>query len=227
MGRLGWIGVGLAGLFLATFALGAATGFLQQEQVEGWVAALSDSPWGRLRLAGLFFALLAADVVLATPATLVMLAAGETLGPWVGGAVSAAGTMAAATIGYAACRWGGRVAARRWIGDGERRRARRAFGRFGLLAIVVARGLPILPEALACIGGLARLPAGRFLGAFAAATVPWAMIHAWAGHASSWANPWPAILVLIGLPAAAWSLWRAYRPSRARSASSRRGCVNR
>jgi len=208
MRRLTWIAIGLAGLFLATFAVGAASGFLQPEQVRDWVVALSARPGGRWLIAALVFALLAGDLVLAVPATPVMLAAGHELGPWIGGAVSAGGAMAAAVIGYGVCRAGGRPAFRRWVSPEETARARALFDRYGLLAVVLARGLPILPEVLACIGGLARLPAGRLLGAFAIATVPWALLHALAGHYSSFDNPWPALLVLVGLPAAAWTIAR-------------------
>jgi uncharacterized membrane protein YdjX (TVP38/TMEM64 family) len=208
MGRLTWIGISLAGVFLATFAVGAATGFLQPDQVRAWIVELSARPGGRLLIAGLVFALLAGDLVLAVPATPVMIAAGHQLGPWLGGAVSAAGAMAAVVIGYGVCRVGGRPAFGRWVKPDEAARARAMFDRYGLLAVVLARGLPILPEVMACMGGLVRLPAGRLLGAFAIATVPWALLHALAGHYSSFANPWPALLVLVGLPVAAWTVAR-------------------
>lgn len=208
MGRLTWIAIGLAGVFLATFAVGAATGFLQPAQVEAWMADLSARPTGKLLIAALVFALLAGDLVLAVPATPLMIAAGHELGPWLGGAVSAAGAMAAVVIGYGVCRVGGRPAFRRWVKPEEAAKARALFDRYGMLAVVLARGLPILPEVFACLGGLVRLPSGRFLGAFAIATVPWALLHTLAGHYSSFDNPWPALLILVGLPVAAWTVAR-------------------
>lgn len=208
MRRLAWIAAALAAMFLATFGVGVATGFLQPAQVERWIALAGEARADRIAIAGLVFALLAGDLVLAVPATPLMVAAGHQLGPWLGGAVSAAGAMTAVAIGYGACRWGGRRALRRWVKPTEAARARALFERYGLLAIVVARGLPILPEVLACMGGLTRLPAGRFMTAFAIATLPWALLHAWAGYYSSWANPWPALLVLVGLPVAVWTIAR-------------------
>lgn len=208
MRRLTWIAVGLSLVFLATFAIGMALGFLQPDQVERWVTGLSDGTAGKAAIAALVFALMAGDLVLAVPSAPLMAVAGHELGPWIGGAVSAAGAMAAVAIGYFACRWGGQRVFGRWVRPAEAARARVLFDRYGLLAVLLVRGLPILPEVMACMGGLVRLPAGRFMAAYAIATVPWALLHTLAGYYSSWTNPWPALLVIFGLPIAAWTIAR-------------------
>lgn len=214
MNRLAWIGVGLGAVFLATFAVGVALGWLGEEPTVAWLGAMIDRPGGRMLIAALVFALLAGDIVLGVPATPLMVAAGHLLGPWLGGLVASAGALAAVTIGYGLCRLLGEPFARRRLGEHELARGRRWFDDYGIATIVLTRPLPIVPEVLACMAGLSKMHAGRFFAAFAAVTVPWAFSHAIAGAWSNVENPWPAIWLLIGLPAVAWVFWRRTRRKR-------------
>jgi len=215
MRRLLIIGLALSVVFLATFGIGVAAGFLQAEPLTDWLEAQHDAPGGRWVIAATIIALLAADIVLGIPATPLMIAAGALLGPWWGGAASGIGATLAGVIGYFACRGLGRGYYDKHIAGEQATRAQTLFDRYGLLALVLVRGLPILPEVLACLAGLSRLSAWRFVAMFALVTVPWAILHAIAGDLSDWAQPWPAVIVLIGLPALAWTIgWRTWRRAR-------------
>lgn len=212
MRRLMIIGGVLAIVFLATFGIGVALGVFQADRITDWLAALRGTPGGRWVIVGAVVGLLAADIALGVPATPIMIAAGHLLGPWWGGAASAIGATLAGVIGYAACRALGRTWFDKHVSADDARRLEHLLDRYGLLAMVLIRGLPILPEVFACLAGLGRVRAVRFIVVYAIATVPWAVLHAIAGHASSFTHPWPALLILIGLPAAAWAVgWRHLR----------------
>ena len=86
-----------------------------------------------------------------------------------------------------------------------------AFQRNDLLVLFACQALPILPEVSACLAGVSRMPFGRFCLGFGVGVVPFAFIVAWAGSASTLADPSPAIYTAIGVSVAlllAWTLLR-------------------
>lgn len=129
--------------------LAATTAFLQMPHSRGLIA---------LALAGL----LAADIVLPVPSSLVNLAAGSLLGPWGGTAVSWTGLMVSAVVGYLLGQGASATALRRLVGNSEGRAAAviAAHGHWGLM---VCRGVPVLAEASVVLAGFHRMPFLRFL----------------------------------------------------------------
>ncbi len=211
MKKLAWIGIALGLVFLATFVVGMLTGFLDEQHVRAVLTDLESRPHAPWWIGGAVVGLLAIDLLLAVPASVVMVIGGNVLGWWWGGVAGAIGSMLVVVLGYALCYFGGKPMYRRMVSPDEQAKVRRWFEDYGLLAIVVARGLPIVPEVIVCLGGLTRLPPGRFVGMFALATIPYAFLHSLAGQYSSIASPWPALLVIVGLPAGAWTAWRVMR----------------
>lgn len=107
-------------------------------------------------------ALLASDVFLPIPSSIVAAAAGVLLGFWLGAAAIWAGMMAACVLGY----WFGArasAAARRFVGPEGMARAQRLSEKYGDYAIVVCRPVPVLAEASVIFSGIVGRPAGRFL----------------------------------------------------------------
>lgn len=208
MKRLLWIGLMLTGFFLATFALAAALGVAEMEALLSWLRDLPERSGGRWLIAGLVLALLAVDLLLPVPSQPIMLAAGATLGAMWGGLVSAVGLQLAVMLGYGVCRVGGRRMFDRLVEPGERDRLDAGLKTYGLLTLAVVRGLPILPEVAACLAGLARVSMWRFFTLFAIVNVPFAFLHAGAGAHSTWVQPWPAILVGLGVPGIAMAVYR-------------------
>ncbi len=151
--------------------------------------------------------LLAADLLLPVPATAVLAALGLIYGPLLGGLVGAAGSCLSGALAYAACRLLGRPAARRLAGEAGLARAEAFFRDKGAWAVALSRWLPILPEALACLAGLARMPAGRFLAALACGSVPLAFACAALGAAGA-GDP---VLALAGAALLPLALWPAAR----------------
>jgi uncharacterized membrane protein YdjX (TVP38/TMEM64 family) len=89
------------------------------------------------------------------------------------------------------------------------------FSRYGSIVLIICRAMPILPEVSCCLAGATRMKFGKYIGAFALGTIPYALIAAYAGSRSSLDDPKPAILTAIGLTmlmAFAWTLLlRRYR----------------
>ena len=106
--------------------------------------------------------LLALDVFLPVPSSIVSTAAGVLLGVWLGAAVVWIGMMAGCLVGYFV---GERSAplAQRLVGPAGLARAAELADRYGAWAVVLCRPVPVLAEATVVFAGLVRAPLGRFL----------------------------------------------------------------
>jgi len=118
----------------------------------------AQGPWGAI----VAIALIMADLVVPLPAPAIMAALGLIYGPVLGGLYASAGSFCAALLGYGLCRLiGPRAAA--WIaGPREVERVSGFFEAHGMWAIAFSRFLPAVPEVLACLAGLTRMPFQRF-----------------------------------------------------------------
>lgn len=161
-------------------------------------------PWGWLAVIGL----LTVDLFLPIPATGVMSAAGYVYGPWIGGIISLAGSLLSGLLAYVLCRAFGRRAAE-WLAGAEGlNENERLFARSGPWLILLSRWLPVLPEVVACLAGIARMPAGLFLAALLCGTVPPAFTYAAVGALFD-SEPFWALGLSILFPVI---LWLAFRP---------------
>src|SRR5437763_10869108 len=109
------------------------------------------TPWmqhGGVLAASLGVGLLIADVLLPVPSSLVMVAHGALFGVVIGTLLSLLGSVGAALFGFAIGRRGGRLLTR-VVSPEERARADYLLGRWGSLAIVVTRPIPVLAETVA------------------------------------------------------------------------------
>lgn len=171
-----WLLLGsMAAAFLALFALAEALG----------VPLLSDpGPWlsggGSLAAGALGFGLLVVDVLLPVPSSLVMIAHGALFGVAGGALLSLAGGTAAAAAAFALGRRG-RAPLHRLVPAEERRRADDLLSRWGNLAVVVSRPVPILAESVAILAGTSPLPWRRFLLAAALGNLPASLLYAITG----------------------------------------------
>jgi uncharacterized membrane protein YdjX (TVP38/TMEM64 family) len=153
-------------------------------------------------LAGL--GLLVADILLPVPGTAVMSALGLVYGWWLGGLLSALGSLAAGLFAYGACRRLGRPAARWLAGEEGLEQGERLFsGELGGWIVALSRWMPVLPEVVACLAGLARLPLRRFVPALCAGSVPLGFVFAAVG-AGGEARPFLALALSALLPPLLW-----------------------
>lgn len=197
---------GLALLVLATWLVwgGAWEARFTGEGAALWLAGAGSWAW----LAGI--GLLAADLVLPVPGTVVMSALGYIYGPLAGGLAAAAGSMLAGLCGYGLGRLVGERAARKLLGDLDFEEGRLLFARGGGWLVALSRALPILPEALSCTAGLVRMPFARFLAALACGSLPVGFLFAWIGAAGRGAPGWALAFSLL-VPAMLWFVARRWQ----------------
>jgi uncharacterized membrane protein YdjX (TVP38/TMEM64 family) len=168
-----------------------------EQAAVAWLAGWG--PWAGL--AGVL--LLIADLVLPIPASAVMAALGILYGPLAGGLLAFAGGFLSGTLAYLLCRALGRPAALRLLGPQGLAEGEQLFARAGGWLVVFSRWLPVLPEVVACMAGLARMPPAAFLTALACGSAPLGFAFAALGHAGA-TTPILAIALSAGLPPLLW-----------------------
>jgi uncharacterized membrane protein YdjX (TVP38/TMEM64 family) len=150
------------------------------------VSVLTDpTPWmkhGGVLAAGLGVGLLIADVFLPVPSSLVMVAHGSLFGVVIGTLLSLLGSVGAALLGFAVGRRGGKLL-ERVITPAEQSRANNMLERWGVLAIIVTRPIPMLAETVAIMSGASTLSWSTVALASFAGSLPPALLYALTGAA--------------------------------------------
>lgn len=154
-------------------------------------------------------ALIVSDLVIPMPSTAVISGLGMLYGPWLGGLLGGVGSLLAGLLGYGGCRLLGPRVVNFLIGDANLAKLDRFFQRYGLWAIALSRWMPLLPEALACLAGLARMPAGRFIAALAVGSLAMGFSFAWLGVAYA-DRPVVGVVISAMIPVAVWPLVHWY-----------------
>jgi uncharacterized membrane protein YdjX (TVP38/TMEM64 family) len=170
------------------------------------VPLLSDpTPWmkhGGIFAAGLGVGLLIADVLLPVPSSLVMVAHGAIFGVVIGTLLSLLGSVGAALFGFAIGRRGGKIL-ERVATPAERARADYLLIRWGALAIVVTRPVPLLAETVAIMAGASTMSWTSVFFASLAGSLPPALLYALTGAAvanfQSTALMFGVIMLVAGL----------------------------
>jgi len=150
------------------------------------VPLLSDpTPWmkhGGVLAACIGVGLLIADVVLPVPSSIVMVAHGALFGVLWGTVLSLAGSVGAAVFGFAIGRRGGGLL-ERVVTPVERERASSILARWGTLAIIVTRPVPLLAETVAIMAGASSMSWRAVIVASIAGSLPPALLYALTGAA--------------------------------------------
>jgi len=198
--RWGLVGVVLLALIVIPFLL---FGDDLDAAVTPWLESASP-----LAFALGSIALLAADVVLPVPSSVVATAAGARLGSVLGTLVVFGGLQLGCAIAWAIGRWMGSRAIDRLVDPPAQQRARRWLGASGGLAFLAAtRAVPVLSEATTLLSGSLRMPFGRFFAVTAAANAGLGFIYAGLGALSSYTHSFavgvvgavapPAVAILL------------------------------
>ena len=124
--------------------------------------------------------LLVIDVFLPVPSSFVMVAHGALFGVWFGTLLSMFGQMGAALLGSAVGRAGGPLM-ERMVSAEEKARADRFVRRWGALAIVISRPIPLFAETVAILAGASRVPWLLVAISAAAGSLPPALLYALTG----------------------------------------------
>ena len=205
----------LFGIFLALFLL-----------VEAFDITLLKEPSFWLEHAGVLAGFagvcsLVADVALPVPSSLVMIAHGALFGVVIGTLLSLVGSTGAALAGFAIGRRGGPLLAR-LVSANERARVNRLLTRWGMLAIIVTRPVPLLAETTTIVVGSSPLGWGRMALAALAGSFPGALLYALTGAVAARLQNGVLVFGLVLLVASSfWLLgrWLAPRLIRLRQTS--------
>jgi len=156
--RAGWalLAIIILSLILIPF-------FLFGASVEEWTKVFLDSAKDKRALVACVLAgLLASDILLPVPSSVVSTACGLFLGFTFGALVSLAGMVVSCAIGFWLACIMGRPLASRLVGESEMRRLERLSARLGDWVVVICRPIPVLAEASVLFVGLGQMSTIRF-----------------------------------------------------------------
>jgi uncharacterized membrane protein YdjX (TVP38/TMEM64 family) len=174
--------LGLLAVFLGVFGL-----------VEWREVAVLRDPSGLLGRGGVAaaagsLALLVVDVFLPIPSSVIMIGNGALFGVAAGTALSLAGSVGASGLGFLIGRRSARLI-ERLVSPGEKAHADALLARWGALAIVVTRPIPLLAETTAILAGGSPLGWGRLTAASVAGAFPSCLLYALTGaHSRSFGS---------------------------------------
>lgn len=142
---------------------------------------------------------------------------------WAAATAGAIGCNLGSIPAYELGKYGGRAAISRWgrfvlLDMDDLDRAERFFARFGGLAVLIGRMMPVIRSFIAFPAGMARMPLVRFHVYTFIGSWPWCFGLAWVGMklGQRWhSDPriekifhrFDAVIIAIGLAAVAWFIW--------------------
>lgn len=197
-------------LFTVSFLVAEHFGFTDEQYVLRQMTALRTDSGNSIVVGLVIWGLLAADLFLPVPSSVVMTLSGYFLGAWVGAGVSFAGAMFSALLGFGLCRRYGQKALARLAGEKDTERVAGFLETYGAWAIILSRSVPMLTEIMSCLAGLSLMSPLRFTLLSAAGTLPVCIVYAWAGAGSgkmSFGLGW-AVVVAFALPAAGFGMMK-------------------
>lgn len=201
--RLVWLTLALALAVIIPFAIWGGR-FEQWLTLEGTVATIRG--WGPLGWLGVI-ALLVSDLFLPIPATPVMSAAGYLYGWFAGGLLAALGSFLAGATAYLLCRRFGSRVAEAIVGAADLEKGHALFVRRGPWLVALSRALPVLPEVIACLAGLAGMPTRSFFISLACGSLPLGFVYAAIGAAGI-ERPGLALGLSAAIPVVLWLIAR-------------------
>lgn len=179
---------------------------------------ISLEPWARHWMANAgvsgaatVIGLLAVDIFIPVPSSLVMILSGAVFGVWWGALFALVGSIGGEWLGFELARRYGTRLSSRFIGDtDERARLNRILHRHGAAAVAVTRALPVVMETMSVVAGLSTMPRRTFLVASLLGTAPIVLFYAWAGaSARETGSLVPAVVMLVAVSAAGFIWYRA------------------
>ncbi len=196
--RYALVAAGIAAFILASFLIVEALG------IPLLVDPSHQLAHGGIGAAVLGVSLLIADVLLPIPSSLVMTAQGALFGIMLGTILSMVGSIGAGMTGYLIGRKSTRLIAR-FVSTEEQAQSSKLITRWGLLALIVTRPVPVLAETTAIMAGTSALTWRQVLVGVTIGAFPASLIYAIAGaYATSVASGVLVFVVVIVLAGVFW-----------------------
>lgn len=204
MRRIVWLVVVVSALFIASkFLIEDLLGFNLGAVVEARLDRAG--PLAAAAIVGV----LAIDLFLPVPSSVVMILSGVAFGVPLGAALAFAGSLVGNLVGFEITRRYGHAVAARFVSEEELQRLRALFERNGAIVVVITRPVPVVMETTSLVAGLSNMRRSTFVLASAIGTVPVAILYAYAGAVSRAAgNAVPAVVILLAVGGGAWLLWK-------------------
>jgi len=197
-------------VWVILFAFVLTPFLLFEERFNSYASYLSSGATSAWIAGSAIALLLALDLILPVPSSIVSTAAGALLGFWPGTMVCWIGMMAGCLIAY----WtGARVtgAAARFVGDDSIEKSAEMMRRHGDWAIALCRPIPVVAEASVLFAGIVRAPFGRFVVLTALAnlgiSVGYAAIGAFSMQMESFLLAFGGAIVVPGIGFVFMKLW--------------------
>jgi len=198
----------LAGVVAAIVVFILVPYFLWHEAMDAYFASAEFAAWVRSAKPyawTVVLLLLIGDLFLPIPASPVVATAGVMYGAFWGGVIGAVGSILAGLVAYGLASLAGRKAARLLATQEDMADLQRFFDTWGIGGIIASRAMPVVPEVLTFMAGLARMHLGRFTLALALGAFPMGFLLAWAGEAAGTSST--LLLVLTLVPAGLWCVY--------------------
>ena len=151
--------------------------YFASESYQQWLISVRPYAW----MIGI--GLIVCDLFLPIPAPPIMAAMGTLYGTIVGGFIATTGSILAGLCAYGLSRLLGLKAARFLASEGELAGLQRFFDSWGAAGIIASRALPVIPEVMTILAGLAKMHLGRFILSLSIGSVPVGFALAWVGDA--------------------------------------------
>ena len=149
--------------------------------------------------------LLAVDIFLPVPSSIVMVASGALFGTLAGGLLTLASSVVGNLLGFEMMRRYGPDFCSRWIKASDIARVRPLFEKYGAAVVILSRPLHVMMETVSLVAGLVGMTPAKFLGSSLLGTLPISFLYAYAGsRALESRTIIPAIFMLVCLPAVGW-----------------------
>jgi len=171
------------------------------QHLESWVEAWAASPPSPQVTTAAIIGLLASDILLPVPSSVVATLGGAQLGLVGGTAASTIGMSIGAIGGFALARRWGRPLALKFSRHKDLEQIEQLVAQYGPVVIVLTRGVPVLAEASILLVGINRLSLKQFLLPMFAANLGIALAYSAFGKLAAEQQWLPtAVALSIGLP---------------------------
>ena len=198
------IGAVAGAVILSKLLIENVLGIQVDSLIESWMGRAGPGS------AVIMISLLAADLFLPIPSSLIMVLSGAAFGVLWGSLFSLVGSIGGEWLGFELVRRYGRRASSKMVGDDELERLSRVFARHGAAVVVVTRALPVVMETMSVVAGLSKMKRTTFLIASLLGTAPIVVVYAYAGAISRQTGSLvPALIMLIAVAGLGWIVYRA------------------
>ncbi|TAH20248.1 MAG: TVP38/TMEM64 family protein [Cytophagales bacterium] len=151
--------------------------------------------------------LLASDIVIPVPSSLLMISNGSVFGLVLGSLLSIFGSVMASMIGFYLGRKGERYLLR-WTSESERLQGNKMIEKWGVFAVMLSRPIPLLAESVSIMAGVSpRISASKMLFISFVGIAPCSVLYAMVGaYAMAEGYTYLSFIIVILIVAAMWLL---------------------